>query len=59
LQGVRGQLVTERRKGVAEIMLSHLRKIKGYKDPALVEGFEEEIQKISFQRTLKTILKYY
>jgi len=44
---------------MAEIALSHLRKSEGYKAPALLEGIEGIIQKISFQRTLKTILKYY
>jgi len=44
---------------MAKIALSHLRKSEGYKEPALVEGMRSIIHKISFQRTLKTILKYY
>jgi hypothetical protein len=44
---------------VAEITLSQLRKHKGYKDPALIEGVKGIMEKISFQRTPKTILKYY
>jgi hypothetical protein len=44
---------------VAEITLSHLRKSTGYQEPVLVEGIRGDIQKISFQRTPKTILKYY
>jgi len=47
-------------RGVAKIALSHLRKNRGYKEPALVDGIERDIMhNISFQTTPKTILKYY
>jgi len=45
--------------GVAAIALSHLRKSEGYKEPALVKGIEGSIYKRNFQRTPKTIIKYY
>jgi hypothetical protein len=45
-------------RGVAEITLSHQRNSEGYKEPVLDQGLRI-IHKISFQRTLETILKYY
>ena len=45
--------------GAGEIVLSHLRRNEGYKEPAVVEGIRSRINEISFQRTPKMILKSY
>jgi hypothetical protein len=43
------EVITRAQSGMAEITVSHLRKNEGYKEPGLVEGFEESATRLAFR----------